>query len=207
MKKLYIFFSVLILLFIFNSTASMAEKLGSVEKNDLSFNGISLGDDASVLQEILGEPMFDTEMTVFGVEVIRYTYPKDVTVCVTRKDNKVADILLGERALKKYIMRNNIRWGSMKAALAKAYGKAEHENVDGHIFYIYRYVLDTRQKIVIELDYENAYLISWRATSLPANENEAFEFRPENSIERGWDSDRFDFLDDVSKGEIQTDAG
>ena len=83
MKKLYIFFSVLILLFIFNSTASMAEKLGSVEKNDLSFNGISLGDDASVLQEILGEPMFDTEMTVFGVEVIRYTYPKDVTVCVT----------------------------------------------------------------------------------------------------------------------------
>ncbi|MBO6245431.1 MAG: hypothetical protein J6N55_04020, partial [Anaerovibrio sp.] len=49
---------------------------------DFAFKGLRLGDSYDTMVEKLGEPDFDTDMYIRGVQVIRYTYSADQKIYV-----------------------------------------------------------------------------------------------------------------------------
>lgn len=80
MKRLFL---LLMCSFILN-TCSLCHAGGLVAE-DFAIHGLKLGASAEEMQQLLGEPMFDTDMVQAGVRVKRYTYSPDLKVYMSQE--------------------------------------------------------------------------------------------------------------------------
>ncbi|ORU00138.1 hypothetical protein D081_1232 [Anaerovibrio sp. JC8] len=131
--------------------------------DDFAFKGLRLGDSYDTMVEKLGEPDFDTDMYLRGVHVIRYTYSADQKIYVDADDKKVVEMFCKS---KHYVGPHGVTYGATRAGLQKAFGQAEHKHLDGNIYYIYYNPVVPKEKLLIEMETEQRYLLSWTYTSL-----------------------------------------
>ena len=130
---------------------------------DFAFKGLRLGDSYDTMVKKLGEPDFDTDMYIRGVQVIRYTYSADQKIYVDAKNKTVVEMFCKS---KHYVGPHGVTYGATRAGLAKAFGKAEHRHLDGNIYYIYYNPAVPNEKMLIEMEPEDRYLLSWTYTNL-----------------------------------------
>lgn len=149
---------VLFLLLMIFSTAAFA-----ATDEDFSFKGLRLGDSYETMVEKLGEPDFDTDMYLRGVQVIRYTYSADQKIYLDAKDKKVVEMFCKS---KHYVGPHGVTYGATRAGLTKAFGKSEHKHLDGNVYYIYYNPAASKEKLLISMEPEQLYLLSWTYTSL-----------------------------------------
>ncbi len=135
----------------------------AAQPEDFAFKGLRLGDSYDTMVEKLGEPDFDTDMYLRGVQVIRYTYSADQKIYVDAKDKTVVEMFCKS---KHYVGPHGVTYGATRAGLAKAFGKAEHKHLDGNVYYIYYNPAIPKEKMLIEMEPEKRYLLSWTYTSL-----------------------------------------
>ena len=154
---------IVLLLLLVLSTVSFAAK-----PTDFTFNGLSLGDSVDEMKEKLGEPDFDTEMYHRGVPVIRYTYSADQKIYVSAEDKKVVEMFCKS---KHYVGPYGVTYGATRAGITKAFGNAEHKQMDGGVYYLYTNPANKQQKMLLELEPEKYYLLSWTYTCLDVDED------------------------------------
>lgn len=147
---------------------------------DFSFKGLRLGDSVEQMVERLGEPDFDTEMYLRGVPVIRYTYSADQRVYVSAADKRVVEIFCKS---KQYVGPHGVCYGATRAGLTRAFGQSEHKRLAGNIYYMYYNPANGQEKMLLEMEPEKYYLLSWTYTSLNVDGEDAIivTTNPENS--------------------------
>lgn len=148
---------------------------------DFSFKGLSLGDSVAQMQEKLGEPDFDTEMYHRGVPVIRYTYSADQKIYVSAADKKVVEIFCKS---KHYVGPKGVTYGATRAGITDAFGTAEHKQLDGSIYYVFTNPSNKKAKMLLELETEKYYLLSWTYTTLPLDVEEILDIHDDEPVDR-----------------------
>lgn len=133
------------------------------EAEDFSFKGLRLGDSVETMVKKLGEPDFDTDMYLRGVHVIRYTYSADQRIYVDAADKRVVEMFCRSH---QYVGPHGVTYGASRAGLVRAFGQAEHKHLDGNIYYVYYNPEVAREKLLIEMEPEQRYLLSWTYTNL-----------------------------------------
>ncbi|MCR5175612.1 MAG: hypothetical protein K6C05_02040 [Anaerovibrio sp.] len=165
--------SMLIMIF---STVALA-----AQPEDFSFKGLHLGDSVEQMKAILGEPDFDTEMFHRGVPVIRYTYSADQKIYVSASDKKVVEMFCKS---KHYIGPHNVTYGATRSGITKAFGNAEHKQLNGSIYYIFYNPANRKNKMMLELETEKYYLLSWTYTSLDPEDDDVLLIMGDNEAEK-----------------------
>lgn len=178
MKRLFL---LLMCSFILN-TCSLCHAGGLVAE-DFAIHGLKLGASAEEMQQLLGEPMFDTDMVQAGVRVKRYTYSPDFKVYVSQETGRVLEIFCKEE---KYQARDGVAYGATRAKLNNVYGEAEHRQIGGLIYYIYRNPENQQQRLMVQIDNDHLYAKAWTVSVLPLDEEEAMDFAENNKFTAGW---------------------
>ena len=178
MKRLFL---LLMCSFILN-TCSLCHAGGLVAE-DFVIHGLKLGASAEEMQQLLGEPMFDTDMVQAGVRVKRYTYSPDFKVYVSQETGRVLEIFCKEE---KYQARDGVAYGATRAKLNNVYGEAEHRQIGGLIYYIYRNPENQQQRLMVQIDNDHLYAKAWTVSVLPLDEEEAMDFAENDKFTAGW---------------------
>lgn len=135
--------------------------------DDFVFREIRLGDTKEVMEKKLGEPLFDTDMIYKGTHVIKYTYSRDMAVYLDKDTKKIVEIYTKS---KHYVHQSGITYGASKAGMLKVFGKADRRMYEGRIYNIYYNPADDNQRLMLELEPEKSYLVSWTFTALSLEE-------------------------------------
>ena len=175
------FFLLLMCSFILN-TCSLCHAGGLVAE-DFAIHGLKLGASAEEMQQLLGEPMFDTDMVQAGVRVKRYTYSPDLKVYMSQETGRVLEIFCKEE---KYQARDGVAYGATRAKLNNVYGEAEHRQIGGLIYYIYRNPENQQQRLMVQIDNDHLYAKAWTVSVLPLDEEEAMDFAENDKFTAGW---------------------
>ena len=192
MKRLFL---LLMCSFILN-TCSLCHAGGLVAE-DFAIHGLKLGASAEEMQQLLGEPMFDTDMVQAGVRVKRYTYSPDLKVYMSQETGRVLEIFCKEE---KYQARDGVAYGATRAKLNNVYGEAEHRQIGGLIYYIYRNPENQQQRLMVQIDNDHLYAKAWTVSVLPLDEEEAMDFAENDKFTAGWrDNERPRFQYHLSK--------
>ena len=178
MKRLFL---LLMCSFILN-TCSLCHAGGLVAE-DFVIHGLKLGASAEEMQQLLGEPMFDTDMVQAGVRVKRYTYSPDLKVYMSQETGRVLEIFCKEE---KYQARDGVAYGATRAKLNNVYGEAEHRQIGGLIYYIYRNPENQQQRLMVQIDNDHLYAKAWTVSVLPLDEEEAMDFAENDKFTAGW---------------------
>ena len=150
--------------------ALASEPVGHVEDGDFSCGGFSLGDREEKLLAAREKPLFDKEVSVYGIAVRYYIFGKDLEAGVSLRTGKVVDIRIrGEN----FRGRGGIRRGATPYKIKSVYGKGEHRLLDGVIYHIYEHPPKSFKRLMLAMDSEGTRLDSFRMTSLPLTEEEA----------------------------------
>ena len=150
---------------------------------DFAIHGLKLGASAEEMQQLLGEPMFDTEMVQAGVRVKRYTYAPDLKGYMSQETGRVLEIFCKEE---KYQARDGVAYGATRAKLNNVYGEAEHRQIGGLIYYIYRNPENQQQRLMVQIDNDHLYAKAWTVSVLPLDEEEAMDFAENDKFTAGW---------------------
>ena len=156
---------------------------GGLVAEDFAIHGLKLGASAEEMQQLLGEPMFDTDMVQAGVRVKRYTYSPDFKVYVSQETGRVLEIFCKEE---KYQARDGVAYGATRAKLNNVYGEAEHRQIGGLIYYIYRNPENQQQRLMVQIDNDHLYAKAWTVSVLPLDEEEAMDFAENDKFTAGW---------------------
>lgn len=200
MKQIRLFavlLSLLISLFVCCSALAAKHPVGALQKEDFSYKGIALSEiaEASVLESLEDELLYDNDMSYMNMEVKRYTYDDGVEIFVEKNTGMVLEIAVRN---KKHIFRDKVTYGSLSYALVKAYGHGKRQLVAGQECNIYQSPAFPGMRFVIELDGENHYLTGVRMTTLALDSQELFErYGWMNNRMESWEEmnkDRFSFL-------------
>ena len=183
MKKFSVCILVCLLMMSICSVAFAAKKTGSLQPEDFAFKGVALGDTSAVMQEKLGEPDFDTEIVVLEQAVKCYVYSADLKVCVDPRTEKVVAVLCKD---KEYKARAGVSYGATRAKLNNVYGEAEHRQIGGLIYYIYRNPENQQQRLMVQIDNDHLYAKAWTVSVLPLDEEEAMDFAENDKFTAGW---------------------
>lgn len=178
MKRLFL---LLMCSFILN-TCSLCHAGGLVAE-DFAIHGLKLGASAEEMQQLLGKPMFDTDMVQAGVRVKRYTYSPDLKVYMSQETGRVLEIFCKEE---KYQARDGVAYGATRAKLNNVYGEAEHRQIGGLIYYIYRNPENQQQRLMVQIDNDHLYAKAWTVSVLPLDEEEAMDFAENDKFTAGW---------------------
>ena len=153
-----------------NPVVEASKHEAGLQAKDFSCRGVALGDDESKLKKAFGEPVFDKNMSVYGLPVRQYVYKDGFTVKVNAHTNRVVDIVIRNKT---YKARNDIRYGSTPYWLQKTYGDGERQLIEGVIYQVYTRQDEPHERLLCELDPEDSSLRTMRITALPLNEDEA----------------------------------
>lgn len=145
---------------------------GRVLPEDFVVRGVALGEiaDEAAMAKAFGDPLFDTEKSVFGIRVKYYTFKKKYSVGVAVATGKVVDIVIEDHD---YAARESVRYGATPHRIAAVYGSIEREQIAGLTWNVYRNPEKPGQKLMIEIEPGTWILASWRLTSLPLTEEDA----------------------------------
>lgn len=144
--------------------------LAAVAESDFSYRGVKLGDSYGEMTAAVGEPLYDRERRVQGVALKQYVYKDDFEISIAVKTGRVVDITSSN---KKYELRPGVRYGATYHKLVQTYGKAERQFLDGATCIVYDNPAARHQHLVLALETEQKYLLSWRITALPLTDEEA----------------------------------
>lgn len=142
---------------------------GKIQDRDFGYKGLQLGDDASKMRDILGEPLYEKLQTVQGVPLTIYEYP-EVKVGIARATGKVVELALSGKG---YALRSNVRYGATSYYLQKIYGKAERQWREGVPYFIYSRPGRAHEHLLLQLQVGEWYLEAARITALPLDDEEA----------------------------------
>lgn len=156
---------------LFPMPGEMAEKLTDA---DFACRSVAIGDDASKVAAVFGEPLYEKNVCIEGVFVKECDYAGDFTIGIVRSTGKVIDII--SRG-KQYEARNGIRYGATPGWITKTYGKVRRTMLGGNIFYIYTNPKDRFQHLMIQTDSADGHLLLLRITGLPLDEEERKEMK------------------------------
>ena len=158
-----------LMIFLMSSSPVMAAKpLGHLEETDFSCEGFSLGDSEEKLLSVRGNPLFDKEISVYGIAVRYYYFGKDLEVGVSVRTRTVVDIRIRGA---KYRGRGGICRGATPYKIKTTYGKGERRLLDGVAAYIYEYPPKSYRRLMLLMDSEGGRLDSFRMTSLRSHTN------------------------------------
>lgn len=173
MKKSVVILLVLVTCLLSLATASATKKQAGLLPEDFAYKGLALGDTAEKMQQVLGEPDFDTTLIVLDQSVKGYIYSADLKVCVDPRTEKVVAIIAKD---KNYQAHAGVTYGSTRAKLKNVYGSYDKLKRDGDIYYYYRNPDDEHQKLMFIMETTNYYVQSFLYTSLPLTEEEEAEY-------------------------------
>ncbi|MBQ7479106.1 MAG: hypothetical protein IJT01_09485 [Selenomonadaceae bacterium] len=157
----------------------IAKESAHLEDSDFSCRGIHLGDSGEKMLAAFGEPSFDKQVSVYGIGVVYYSFPKGMDVGVSVRKREVVDILIRDRD---YQARAGVRYGATSYKIRTAYGEKGRTMLDGVIYYIYEHPEKPRERLLLEVDSENGSLLSFRITSLPLTDEEADRRAEEDDV-------------------------
>lgn len=149
------------------SLAEAAEK--GLHDSDFGYKGLMLGDEVDKMRDILGEPLYDKDLTVQGVPLKVFEY-HEAKVGIVKATGRVADIALSGQD---YVLRDNVRYGATSYWLQKVYGKTERAWQDGVPYFIYSRPGHAHEHILFELNPNDWSLVKTRITVLPLTDEEA----------------------------------
>lgn len=147
-----------------------AAKEGAVRAEDFAFDGLALGSTEAEAVERFGEPSFTKETSVYGIRVKYLVYGNRFQVGIADRTGKVVDFLITDED---YTARGGIKRGATRYAIVRTYGSVKREFLEGKVYYIYSRPENTRERLLIEGDAEQGYLLSMRVTALPLSVEEA----------------------------------
>ncbi len=103
----------------------------------MSYNGLELGDSYATLEKICGEPVVDVRRVEAGRLLVYYMYKhNDVAVGIDPEKGEVADIIIRDKA---YTMENGIRLGATMHKIIKECGAGGVKaRAGGFTYYVYR---------------------------------------------------------------------
>ncbi len=158
-------------LFLFASLpVSAAERNAELQPVDFSCKGVYLGDSAAKLLQAFGTPLFEKDVTVQGIQVRYYTFPHDFTAGVAVKRDRVVDFKIRNQ---QYEARNGVKYGATAYKIKQTYGKQQRTFFDGATYYIYENPEHKYQRLLIEAEPTDGWLLSMRITNLPLTDEEA----------------------------------
>ena len=166
-KKIFI---LLCCLFCLGSSCPPAE--AAVKDEDFSLRGVSLQQPEEEMLQVMGDPLFDNECSVWGRHVKYYTFRKSWKIGVDAESKKVIDI---QASGQNFTLRSEVRYGATRYRLHQIFGTKVRVPLDGKMYYIYDNPQDTKQKLMLDLEPTENYLQGVRITSMPLTEEEADE--------------------------------
>lgn len=163
----------LMLCMFFVAVPAMAkDKPAELLREDFGARGLLLGEPATEEQmtKAFGKPLFDNDVSVYGIHVRYYQFDKNIKVGVLKADDTVCDIVIKDQD---YIGRDGVRYGATPHKIKHTYGPYERTNIDGITWYMFYNPQDEKQKLMLETVAGVYTLESWRITSLPVTLEEA----------------------------------
>ncbi len=148
---------------------------------DFSCKGIALGDAEAKLLQTLGEPLFDRDIMIHGVRVKQYTFAHSFTASVSQKTRRVVDMTSADHD---FAVRDGIRYGATPYKIEQVYGRIPREHLDGKTYYIYKNPQVPMQRLLIEVESVQGYLLSMHWTSLPITDEEGDSFMEDAPAEQ-----------------------
>lgn len=173
LKNILLVFAVL---FLFASLPVSAAERNAGQRNaglqpvDFSCRGVYLGDSSAKLLQAFGTPLFEKDITVQGIQVHCYTFPHDFTAGVAVKRDKVVDFTIKNQ---QYEARDGVKYGATAYKIKQTYGKQQRTFFEGATYYIYENPEHKYQRLLIEAEPTDGWLLSMRITSLPLTDEEA----------------------------------
>ncbi|MFA6850225.1 MAG: hypothetical protein WCS30_07715 [Selenomonadaceae bacterium] len=136
---------------------------------DFAYKGVALGDSYEKMIKILGEPLYDKQLLSQGAMVTYYTYKDKLQIGVAVKNNSVVDIQIKSD---RYEARDGVKLGATPYKLAKVYGKVKRTFINGETYYIYTSEKNRQNRLMLQAEPTDRYLLSIRITSLPITDAE-----------------------------------
>ncbi len=146
---------------------------------DFSCRGIVLGDTEAKLLQTFGPPLFDRDIMIHGVRVKQYTFAHEFTAAVSQRTRKVVDITMSNHD---FITRDAICYGATPYKIEQVYGRIPRVQLAGKTYYIYRNPSFAQQRLLIEVESVQGYLLSMHWTSLPITDEEEDTFMEEAPV-------------------------
>ena len=185
-------FMLMLCMMLFAVPAMAKEKQAGLLPADFGSRGILLGETVTEEQmtKAFGAPLFDNEISVYGVHVRYYQFRKNIKVGIRMKDNTVCDIVIKDED---YVGRDGVRYGATPYKIEHTYGKCERTLIEGQTWYIYHNEKNPKEKLMLEILAGVYTMQSWRITSLPLTIDEAEE-------EEDWESRDLDAIEIRKQG-------
>lgn len=161
---------------------------------EFSCNGLKLDDDYTAMEKAFGKPWYSDNRMVYGRSVDYYVYHDKTVIGIAKKTGKVVDIVLNDR---KYTLAKGVMIGATPYKMQSVYGKGERMNLDGNNYFIYNSQTAPKQRLLLQLDPMEDFLIGVRLTSLPLDDEDADAAM--------YDDDQAE-VDELHTGEIDTSA-
>lgn len=160
---------ILVALLLMVPLCEAAEQEAGVSAEDFSYQGLALGDAEENVFKCFGEPLFDREISVYGIGVREHEY-KEMVVGVAMASGRVVDIRLSG---KNYALREGVKRGATSYWLQKVYGKTARTWLEGVPYLIYTRTDAKYERLLLALDSTDWHLTDVRLTALPLTEEEA----------------------------------
>lgn len=165
MKKVFI---VLVLCLCFVTVTAAAATVAE----DFSYKGVALGDSYEKMIKNFGEPLYDKQILSQGTMVTYYTYKDKLQIGIAVKNNSVVDIQIKND---RYEARDGVKLGATAYKLTKVYGKVGRTFINGETYYIYTSEKNRWNRLMLQAEPTDGYLLSIRITSLPITDEEIDE--------------------------------
>ena len=173
-----------LLMVMFSPLVWAARNTAHPEDSDFSCRGIYPGDAEEKMLLAFGEPLFDKQVSVYGIGVVYYSFDGDIEVGVSARTRKVVDIRIRD---KNYRARAGVRYGATSYKIRTTYGEKERTLLDGEVCYVYERQDKPRDRLLLFVDPGDGYLTSFRVTSLPLSDEEADSMAEEDAVSNDFD--------------------
>ncbi|WP_196594043.1 hypothetical protein [Pectinatus sottacetonis] len=158
-------------IFITLSFAVFTMGMTSVPTNTtFTCNGLKLQDNYNSMLKTFGSPWYSDDRFVYGRAVKYYIYHDNTQIGIAKKTGKIVDIIISDR---KYQLNNNIRLGATPYKMQSVFGKGTKTMLDGKMYFIYNLKTAPKERLLLQLDSMQDYLVGVRLTSLPLDDEEA----------------------------------
>lgn len=138
---------------------------------EISCNGLKLGEDYAAMEKIMGKPWYSDDRLVYGRAITYYMYKDKSMIGIANATGKIVDMIFTDD---KYKLPQNIRMGATPYKMQSIYGKGEKAILDdGKVYFIYHAQNAPRQRLLMQLDSMEDFLVGIRLTTLPLDDEEA----------------------------------
>lgn len=128
---------------------------------EISYNGLKLGDDYDKMVERFGTPRYDQPDYAWGNKLTYYVYKNENKIGINSETGKVVDIIIVDDT---YNDGDDLKDGTTSFKIEKLFGKTERQFINGEVCYAYK---NGDERIILQVEATDRYLESFRITSLP----------------------------------------